>query len=471
MLIAAVATGRAAQPLATSALGRSLIKAQTQGAAQTILGISGGGGVATANFFNVTNSFAVGDTNNSTDSTLIGGVVSVTNVLVGVQRGALSTVGSDIMIPDRGGIAWLDGSSIWGWNNHNGTHNELQFDGAYGMAFRCINAGGADGFQMGGSGPYHDHWRLQYDTDGTTAGMSKFLSFVTKALTSSTLGYSTIRAVQIGINDTSNTLQVIHGFTSQTTTNMAAGSGIGAEFGPFGYNIRPTLSLSNDLVLGAQSWQTPHVRLGAGADASGMSVGGLDIAIGNFGSIKLGAEANVTTRTDTADKIGGMVLAARANAQVPHQMINAGTFGGAVEVDIGGGSSAYCPVGTIGFYAASGGAINTPGAGNLQMTIIDGAVQIKTRFRLDGTVTAAGTTTTQTINKPSGTVNFPAAAATVTVNNSLVTVDSIITCVVMANDTTALLKNVVPSAGSFVIRLNANTTAETKVGFVVHNPN
>lgn len=85
------------------------------------------------------------------------------------------------------------------------------------------------------------------------------------------------------------------------------------------------------------------------------------------------------------------------------------------------------------------------------------------------TVTAAGTTGAQTINKPSGTVNFLAAATTLVVTNSLVTVNSLIFCTIRTDDVSALLKNVVAAAGSFTITLNAAATAETSVGFIVFN--
>lgn len=87
--------------------------------------------------------------------------------------------------------------------------------------------------------------------------------------------------------------------------------------------------------------------------------------------------------------------------------------------------------------------------------------------KLSGTNTPGGTTGNQTINKPCGTVNFAAAATTLTVTNSLVTASSIIFATVLTNDSTAIIKNVVPSAGSFEIRLNAAATAETRVGFLV----
>ena len=87
----------------------------------------------------------------------------------------------------------------------------------------------------------------------------------------------------------------------------------------------------------------------------------------------------------------------------------------------------------------------------------------------DSTITAGGTTGNQTINKPSGTVNIAAAGTTVTVTNSLVSTSSIVIAVVRTNDTTAYIKNVVPSAGSFVITLGAATTAEVSIGFIVNN--
>lgn len=87
----------------------------------------------------------------------------------------------------------------------------------------------------------------------------------------------------------------------------------------------------------------------------------------------------------------------------------------------------------------------------------------------DTTITGSGTTGDQTINKPSGTVNFAAAATSLVVTNSLCTANSIIFAVVRTNDTTAIIKNVTPAAGSFTIRLNAAATAETSVGFFIIN--
>ena len=90
-------------------------------------------------------------------------------------------------------------------------------------------------------------------------------------------------------------------------------------------------------------------------------------------------------------------------------------------------------------------------------------------FKFLRTVTAGGTTGDQTINKPAGTVNIAGGASAVTVTNSTVTVNSIVLAIVRTNDATCALKNVVPAAGSFVINMTANCTAETSVGFLVTN--
>jgi hypothetical protein len=93
----------------------------------------------------------------------------------------------------------------------------------------------------------------------------------------------------------------------------------------------------------------------------------------------------------------------------------------------------------------------------------DGAISVSS------TNTASGTTGNRTINKASGTVNIAAAGTTVTVTNSLVTSASIVMAVLRTNDSTAQIKNVVPSAASFVINLSAAATAEVSIGFMVIN--
>lgn len=81
----------------------------------------------------------------------------------------------------------------------------------------------------------------------------------------------------------------------------------------------------------------------------------------------------------------------------------------------------------------------------------------------------AGSTGDQTINKPSGIVIVAAGASSLVVTNSLVTTSSIVLCTIRTDDATAILKNVVPSSGSFRINLTANATGNTSIGFLVIN--
>ena len=103
------------------------------------------------------------------------------------------------------------------------------------------------------------------------------------------------------------------------------------------------------------------------------------------------------------------------------------------------------------------------GTGGVDFTGVTGT------YKFDRTITAAGTTGAQTINKTSGTVNFAAAATSLVVTNSLVDANSIVYAVLRTNDATARIANVTLAAGSFTINLTAATTAETSCGFLVTN--
>lgn len=85
------------------------------------------------------------------------------------------------------------------------------------------------------------------------------------------------------------------------------------------------------------------------------------------------------------------------------------------------------------------------------------------------TITTAGTTGAQTINKSSGSVNFAALATSLVVTNNLVTANSIILCTIGTVDVTMNNAVAVAGNGSFTITANAAATAETRVNFVVIN--
>lgn len=111
----------------------------------------------------------------------------------------------------------------------------------------------------------------------------------------------------------------------------------------------------------------------------------------------------------------------------------------------------------------------TPTGATYAQWIKAGGLRLGGDIIVDKTITAAGTTGNQTINKLNGTVNIAAAGTTVTVTNSFVTASSTVLAVIRTNDSTAVLKNVVPGVGSFVINLTAAANAEISIGFLVIN--
>ena len=106
--------------------------------------------------------------------------------------------------------------------------------------------------------------------------------------------------------------------------------------------------------------------------------------------------------------------------------------------------------------------------GNGTQFDISGGISVA-QIILDKTVTATGNTGAVTINKSSGAVNFAAAASSLVVTNSLVTVNSIIQLTVGTNDTTMRSAIAVAAAGSFTIYPTAAPTAETRVYFTITN--
>lgn len=134
----------------------------------------------------------------------------------------------------------------------------------------------------------------------------------------------------------------------------------------------------------------------------------------------------------------------------------------------------------VGFYADSGmtGATNNYGfrgtigaAAGRYNIYMDGTAAnfFAGDMQLSKTVTAAGTTTPQTINKNAGSVNFAAADASKVVTDSLITANSIIVATVATNDSTMKSVQAVAAAGSFTLYANAAATAETRVNFLVIN--
>lgn len=90
-------------------------------------------------------------------------------------------------------------------------------------------------------------------------------------------------------------------------------------------------------------------------------------------------------------------------------------------------------------------------------------------INLPYTYTATGTTSVQTINKVSGSVNAAIATLSVTVTNNKVTANSMVFAVFMTNDAAGAVKNVVVGSGTFTINFTAGLAGETRIGFFVIN--
>lgn len=122
--------------------------------------------------------------------------------------------------------------------------------------------------------------------------------------------------------------------------------------------------------------------------------------------------------------------------------------------------------------AAAGGSgylLSSLGGGGVLWTnqITIDTLTLNTNLSIEGTITAGGTTGAQTINKPSGTVNFAAAAASLVVTNSLCTTAHRVLATVVTNDTTMKSVSCVTTNGAFTLTANAAATAETAVYWVL----
>lgn len=99
----------------------------------------------------------------------------------------------------------------------------------------------------------------------------------------------------------------------------------------------------------------------------------------------------------------------------------------------------------------------------------DGPATINGKITQDSTITPPGTTGAQTINKPTGKVNFAAGATSLVVTNNLCTANSIVLLNQQTLDATMSTCNAIPDAGFFTIVAVGTPTAEVKVAFMVIN--
>jgi len=91
------------------------------------------------------------------------------------------------------------------------------------------------------------------------------------------------------------------------------------------------------------------------------------------------------------------------------------------------------------------------------------------KINLPYTYIPTGTTSPQTINKTSGSVNSITGSLSVTVLNNNVTLNSIVFATFMNNDAAGMVKNVVVGTGTFTVNFSAGLAGESRIGFIVIN--
>jgi hypothetical protein len=100
---------------------------------------------------------------------------------------------------------------------------------------------------------------------------------------------------------------------------------------------------------------------------------------------------------------------------------------------------------------------------------VDGGFRATGNILFSKTVTPAGVTGAQTINSPTGSVNFAAGDTSLVVTDSYIGVGSIIQCTVGTNDATMKGAQCVAGSGFLTIYPNATPTGETRVNFSLTN--
>ena len=186
---------------------------------------------------------------------------------------------------------------------------------------------------------------------------------------------------------------------------------------------------------------------GAGSFCGGwVSTSAQSSEASGLGSVAYGHSHNVTANFGQAFGIGH-VNSSFASFVVGQYASAVGTAGSSVATDIA--------------FAVGIGVLGTPA----NAFSIGKNADIKIRR----TITPALTTGAQTIDRPSGTVNFAIGATTLVVTNNLVTTDSIIFTSKRTADPAVFIEDVVAGAGSFTITLSAAPTVELSVGFLVTN--
>ena len=177
----------------------------------------------------------------------LNGSWSYTNICVGVSSTNLGTPGGNIALPDWGGLMWASGAAIFDWGGHSmeggSPHNELQIMGSSKIGIACYDLrDGNAGVQMGGSGPFHDHFWFQYDSSSGQPGLgwSKMIQFVTRSGIQNLYAYSAIQGVAADTQSAQNMIRFYSGLPERTSLGNGSACWAG-DVMTNGWNLRGRL--------------------------------------------------------------------------------------------------------------------------------------------------------------------------------------------------------------------------------------
>jgi hypothetical protein len=284
----------------------------------------------------------------------------------------------------------------------------------------------------------------------------------------------------------------LNGLTAGTQTFATGTTGtdfnIASSTSTHTFNL-PTASATNRGALSSGDWSTFNGKVG-GSGASGQVAywSGTSTQMGSSNFLFDNAAARLVINASGFEANTNLSINGPARAlsylRYGNTVANGISFSGGENVEIISGgigkarfTSGFCNLGSTS--NGTGAQVNIRGADasgssyalGVENSVLNTLFLIANNGRISyrATNTSAGITGAQTIDRPSGTVNFAAGASALVVTNSLVATTSIVFAVVRTNDSTAYVKNVVPTGGSFTINLGAAATAETSVGFWVIN--
>jgi len=270
-----------------------------------------------------------------------------------------------------------------------------------------------------------------------------------------------IPAPRVAIVDANTGLISTQWFRYFNNINTIVGGGSGvtpAESGGTGTGVAP---VNGQILIGNNTgaYTVAYLTAGAGLFQT-PSNGALTVGISNTG-VTAGSYGSASLATTiTVNAQGQLTVAGNVAIAIAATQITSGTL----SVLRGGTGLAALTANRIPY-----GNGTSPYQSSANLTY-DGAVfTVKADIVVDKTITAAGTTGAQTINKTAGSVNFAIAATSLVVTNSLVATSSVILATVASNDTTMRSVQAVAAAGSFTLYANAAATAETRVNFLVLN--